>query len=121
MGPLSRIAGLWKIKWVPYAISLWVASVGGVSLYSYMKGKAVMQKEMARQIAAALEDQIQELERVHDADLKTLARTVAKEQGVKHDIGQITFPEMDEHCRDAMYDWMRSFNDAVHATGSNTE
>ena len=119
MGWLSGIAGLWKIKWVPYAILLWGISVGGVSLWSYMKGKAVVEKEMAHQIAQALASQIEELRRVHDADLTTVVHTLAAEQELTHDIEDIQFPKIDPDCEHVLHDWMRSFNAAVSAVPSD--
>ena len=120
MGWLTRIVGIAKIKWVPYVASLWVASVGGAALYSYMKGKSVVEKRMAHEIAVALEAQMEDLKRVHDADLVTVVHTLAAEQELEIDIEDIAFPEIQPDCEHVLHDWLLSFNEAVHAVPSDT-
>jgi hypothetical protein len=115
MGWLTKLAGIWKIKWVPYVLSFWVTSVGGVALWGYMKGKAVVEKRMAHEIAQALEVQITELTRVHDADLKTVVHTLAQEQDLTRGINEIQFPEIGSDCEHVLHDWLRSFNAAASA------
>ena len=119
MGWLTKIAGIARIKWVPYVASFWVASVGGVSLYSYMKGKAVVEKRMAHEIAIALEAQMDELKRVHDADLKTVVHTLAAEQELEVKIEDIKFPEIGSDCEHVLHDWLQSFNDAASAVSTD--
>lgn len=121
MGWLTGLAGVWRIKWVPYAVSLWVVSVGGTSLWSYMKGKSVVEKQMAHRIAEALETQMETLKRVHDADLVTVVHTLAAEQELTDDIEDIQFPEMDADCEHVLHDWLQSFNAAVSAVPEGTE
>jgi len=118
MGWMTKIAGIARIKWVPYVASLWVASVGGVSLYSYMKGKAVVEKQMAHRIAEALEDQMDELKRVHDADLETLVHSLASEQEITSDVENIKFPEIELACEHALHEWMRQFDTAIKTANS---
>ena len=120
MGWLTKIAGIARIKWVPYVASFWVASVGGVSLYSYMKGKAVVEKRMAHEIAIALEAQMDELKRVHDADLVTVVHTLAAEQELTNDIEAIVFPEIVGDCEHVLHNWLRAFNEAATAVPPNT-
>ena len=115
MGLLTGIAGIWKIKWVPYVALSWLISVGGVSLYSYMKGKAVVEKRMAHEIATALEAQMEDLKRVHDADLVAVVHTLAAEQEMSNDIDAIEFPEIVGDCEHVLHEWMQSFNEAAAA------
>lgn len=116
----AKLIGIAQIKWVPYVALLWAVSVGGVSLYSYMKGKAVVEKRMAHEIAIALEAQMEDLKRVHDADLVTVVHTLAAEQELENDIDDIVFPEIQPDCEHVLHDWLLSFNEAVHAVPANT-
>lgn len=110
---LGRIAGVLRLKWVPYVAILWGTSVGGVSLWSYMKGKEVVEKKMAREINKALEAQLEEFQRVHDADLETLVHSLAAEQEIKSHVDEIEFPEIAPDCESALHDWMRQFDGAI--------
>lgn len=115
MGWLTSVARFSRIKWVPYVAALWVASVGGTSLWGYMKGKAVVEQRMAVRIADALEVQLEELKRVHDADLVTVVHTLAAEQELTNDINDIEFPEIVPECEHILHDWLRAFNEAAAA------
>lgn len=117
---LTKMMGIFRIKWVPYLVFSWVASVGGVSLYSYMKGKEQAEQKAAQRLVTALEAQMHELERVRGADLKTVVRTLASEQELKNDIGTIEFPEIDPDCEHTLHDWLRSFNEAVNTVPFDT-
>lgn len=115
MGWLSKLASFWSISWVPYVAALWVASVGGSGLWAYMKGKAVVEERVAAQLVDALEHQMEELKRVHDADLTTVVHTLAAEQEMTNAIDDIEFPEITGACEHALHDWLRSFNAAATA------
>jgi len=112
--------GLTKIKWLPYVAILWVTTVGGVGGWGYMKGKAVMERKLLVEINKAKEEQIKELERVHDADLETLVHALARENEVTSDVKDIDFPEIHPDCESALHDWMRQFDDAINTANDHT-
>lgn len=99
----------------------WVASVGGVGTWSYMKGKAAIEKKLLEEISRAKEEQLKELKRVHDADLETLVHSLAKEQEIEADVEDIEFPEIQPECEHALHDWMRQFDAAITAANAHTE
>ena len=100
---------------MPYVAVLWLTSAGGVGLWSYMKGKSVMEKKLLVEINKAKEEQLKELKRVHDADLATLVHSLAKEQEIEGNVEDIDFPEIQPDCEHALHDWMRNFDDAIKA------
>ena len=85
---------------------------------SKMMGKSVVEKRMAHEIAIALEAQMRELERVHDADLKTVVHTLAAEKELIHELEDIKFPEIADNCQHTLHEWLQSFNEAVNAVPS---
>lgn len=117
---LTSIAGIARIKWIPYAVIFWAVSAGGVGMWSYMKGKAVMERKLLEEINKAKEEQIKELKRVHDADLETLVHSLAREQEIKGDVEDVVFPEIQPDCEHALHDWMRQFDEAVRTANQHS-
>ena len=117
---MGWLMGILRIKWLPYAAILWATTVGGTSVWSYMKGKAVVEKKMAAQINQALEAQLEEFKRAHDADLQNIVHSLAAEQALEEDLENIAFPEMEPDCEHVMHDWLRAFNEAVEAASGDT-
>lgn len=115
---MIQLTSLLKAKWMPYVAFFWAASVGGVGLYSYMKGKEVVEKRMAKEIAKALEAQMEELERVHAADLETLVHSLASEQEISGVVENIQLPDVQPDCERALYDWMRQFDPVIRTANS---
>jgi hypothetical protein len=120
MGWLTSIAGIARIKWLPYMVIFWLTSAGGVGMWSYMKGKSVMERKLLEEINKAKEEQLKELKRVHDADLETLVHSLAKEQEIEGDVEDIEFPEIQPDCEHALHDWMRHFDDAIETANAST-
>jgi hypothetical protein len=110
---MGWLAGILKIKWVPWAAAGLVAYSAVLGGYSYMKGKHNTELKYQEAITDGLKVQMKVNQKIAAGDMKVVTKTAVAEEKMNHAIDDLELPEIPAECTAAFHSWMLSFNDAV--------
>lgn len=116
---MGWLKALTSVSWWPYALAGILTVSGGLFGYGYMKGHASAEKKTLKAVNSALSDQLDRMETKHAKDVKIQIQAAKDELEIEHAIQDLSFPEIDSHCREPLNDWMRAFNDGVRAAATS--
>jgi Tfp pilus assembly protein PilO len=106
-----------RVRWLPWAVAGAVALLTIAFGWGYLKGSTNKEKEMTRQMNAALKEQYEQMQAQHKRDTANLIRTQTKKEGVKNALKAL--PRPTDGCT-VSDECLQHFNNGVRIFNSST-